>query len=93
MEKALRGIKEMIFKEEKIFLPMADQHLPEEWRDIAPPPARRLRLVEPDAAIEWIARFGAEGEGASLATAGDVIHLPTGAHRVTAGADAELAAN
>ena len=77
-EKALRGIKEMIFKEEKIFLPMADQHFkPEEWRDIALA-SREIgyRLVEPDAAIEWIARFGAEGEGASPATAGDVIHLP-----------------
>ena len=85
VEKALRGIKEMIFKEEKIFLPMADQHFkPEEWRDIALA-SREIGycLVEPDAAIEWIARFGAEGEGASLATAGDVIHLPTGALTVS----------
>lgn len=78
LQKAIERIKEMAFKEEKILLPMAEEHLAaDEWREVAlASPEIGYSLIEPDAAEAWIKGYGGDEAGAQLGAG--AIHLPTG---------------
>jgi DUF438 domain-containing protein len=87
LQKATEKVKEMIFKEEKILLPMADEHLTDdEWRQVAlASPEIGYSLIEPDDAEAWIRGYAGQATGATGATdatggtgAPAAIHLPTG---------------
>ncbi len=84
LEKAVERINEMAFKEEKILLPMAEEHLTaEEWREVAmASPEIGFSLIEPDAAEAWLRRQASGADGADGVAVPGAIHLPTGVFTV-----------